>query len=275
MTILGLSEGAFRFGLFAGIFVLMSILETWVPRRARRFSRTRRWSTNFGILIADYLAVAAVTVVIPITAVIAAGWAEANSLGLFHLVTLPLWLEWLIGIAFLDFVIWAQHVVTHRIPILWRVHRVHHSDEDLDASSAVRFHPVEIVLSIFVKAAAVVLIGAPALLVVIFEALVNGSALFNHANFRLPASWDRVLRLLFVTPDMHRVHHSTIREETDSNYGFALSVWDRMFGVYRDQPERGHEGMTVGLDDWQDDKPAQLGWSLALPFRNPPRSPRQ
>lgn len=270
MTILGLSEGAFRFALFAGIFLLMSALETWLPRRKRRFPRSRRWLVNFGVLVSDYLAVAAVTFVIPVTAVIAAGWAEANSIGLFHLLDLPVWVEWIVGFAFLDFVIWAQHVVTHKVPILWRVHRVHHSDEDLDASSAVRFHPVEIVLSIFVKAAAVVLIGAPALLVVIFEAAVNGSALFNHANFHLPESWDRVLRLLFVTPDMHRVHHSTITKETDSNYGFALSVWDRMFRVYRDQPEKGHDGMTIGLDEWQDERPARLGWTLALPFNNPP-----
>jgi sterol desaturase/sphingolipid hydroxylase (fatty acid hydroxylase superfamily) len=165
--------------------------------------------------------------------------------------------------------------VTHKIPILWRFHRVHHTDEDLDASSAIRFHPVEIVFSIFVKAAAVVLLGAPALVVVVFEALVNGSALFNHANMKLPASVDRVIRLVFVTPDMHRIHHSVVRRETDSNYGFALSLWDRLFRTYNAEPEAGHDGMVVGLDTWQDEAPTRLLWSLSLPFRNPPPSSRK
>lgn len=272
MTIFGLSEGAFRFGLFAGIFLLMSVGETLLPRRERRFSRQKRWTVNFGVLISDYLAVAAVTLVIPVTATIAALWAEANGWGLFRLVALPVWLEWIIGLAALDFLIWGQHLVTHKIPILWRIHRVHHTDEDLDATSAVRFHPVEIVLSIFVKAAAVVLIGAPALMVVIFEAIVNGTALFNHANLKLPLWLDRIVRVFLVTPDMHRVHHSAILRETNSNYGFALSVWDRLFGTYNDQPEKGHEGMTVGLTEWQDEAPTRLGWTLALPFRNPPHS---
>lgn len=273
MTLFGLSEGALRFSIFLAIFLAMTALEAFLPRRARRFPRGQRWFTNIGVLFADYLAVAAMTFVVPVTAALAALWAEANSFGLFYQLDWPLWLVWLISFIVLDFVIWGQHVVTHKIPLLWRIHRVHHSDEDLDATSAVRFHPLEILLSIFVKALAVVLLGAPVVLVVIFEAIVNGSALFNHANLKLPLWLDKWLRLILVTPDMHRVHHSVIHRETDSNYGFALSIWDRLFRTYNDQPEMGHEGMTIGLSEWQDDAPTRLGWTLALPFRTPPKSP--
>ena len=272
MTILGLTEGQFRFGLFVTVFVLMSLAEALMPRRERRFPRSRRWFTNLGILLSDYLATLIVFVVVPVTATVAAMWAETNQFGLFHWLSVPVWAQWIIGIAFLDFVIWGQHLVTHKVPVLWRIHRVHHTDEDLDASSAIRFHPVEIILSIFVKSAAVVLIGAPAIVVVVFEALVNGSALFNHANLKLPARLDRAIRLVFVTPDMHRVHHSVYNQETDSNYGFALSIWDRLFRTYVPEPRDGHDDMRVGLIEWQDGAPTKLMWSLALPFRNPPHS---
>lgn len=273
MTIFGLSEGIFRFSLFAGIFLVMALLEAWLPRRKQRYPRSRRWGTNFGILIASYASVLAVTFVIPVTAVITAIVADANGWGLFNLVDWPIWLEWSIGFLVLDFVIWGQHLITHKVPILWRLHRVHHTDEDMDATTAVRFHPLEIVFSIFVKSLAVLIVGPAAVVVVVFEALVNGTAVFNHANFHLPESADKWVRLVLVTPDMHRVHHSVIRGETDSNYGFALSVWDRLFGTYTDQPEMGHEGMVIGQANWQDEAPTRLGWSLALPFRNPPHSP--
>lgn len=272
MTIFGLGEGVFRFSLFVGIFVFMSLVEAAVPRRERRFARKQRWLTNFGILLSDYLATLVVFVVVPVTATVAALWAEAHQFGLFYWLGVPIWAQWILGIAFLDLVIWAQHLVTHKVPLLWRFHRVHHTDEDLDASSAIRFHPVEIVLSIFIKSAAVVLLGAPAIVVVVFEALVNGSALFNHANVRLPQPLDRFIRLVFVTPDMHRVHHSVHNQETNSNYGFALSIWDRMFRTYVPEPRDGHDAMVVGLREWQDEAPTQLGWSLLLPFRNPPNS---
>ena len=273
MTILGLTEGQLRFGLFIAIFLIMSLAETLAPRRERRFQRSRRWLTNFGILIASYLATALAVLIVPVTATLTALWAEANGIGLFHWLGVPVWAQWVIGILALDFTIWAQHLVTHKVPLLWRFHRVHHTDEDLDASSAIRFHPVEIVFSIFVKSAMVALLGAPAVVVVAFEALVNGSALFNHANVRLPLAVDRVVRLVFVTPDMHRVHHSVYNQETDSNYGFALSIWDRMFRTYVPEPRDGHEGMRVGLIEWQDEAPTKLMWSLALPFRNPPHAP--
>lgn len=273
LTIFGLSEGAFRFSLFATIFLVMAILETLLPRRPRRFKRHKRWVANFGVLIANYVVTFAVTYVmafiLPVTVIITAMAAEANGWGLFGRVAWPAWLEWTLAFILLDFVIWAQHLVTHKVPLLWRLHRVHHSDEDFDTTTAVRFHPLEILFSILVKISAVLLLGPPAVLVVIFEATVNGSALFNHANLRLPLPLDRALRWIIVTPDMHRVHHSVIHRETDSNYGFALSIWDRLFHTYNDQPEKGHDAMTIGLSEWQDERPTRLDWTLMLPFRNP------
>lgn len=275
VVLFGLTEGTLRFSLFAGIFMLMAVLETWLPRRKRRHDRLKRWPANFGLLISAFLSVSVVTFLVPVTALLTAFYAEANGWGLFHALDWPIWLEALIAFLILDWVIWAQHLVTHKVPILWRVHRVHHTDEDLDASSAVRFHPVEIILSIFVKSAAVLLLGSPAWLVVVFEAVVNGSALFNHANLKLPLWLDRVLRYVLVTPDMHRVHHSVINRETDSNYGFALSIWDRIFRTYTPEPEGGHEGMVLGLSEWQDDAPTRFGWLAALPFKTPPKSTDQ
>lgn len=267
MESLGFDEGLFRFSSFALIFTLMSALEAWLPRRQRRERRLRRWTTNVGILAADFAAVWLVTFVVPVTAVLAAMWAGGSGWGAFNLIGWPWWLEWAVAFVVLDFVIWAQHVVFHKFPALWRVHRVHHADHDIDASTGVRFHPIEILISVFVKAAAVVALGADPVLVVIFEATVNGSALFNHANVRLPAGLDRIVRALVVTPDMHRVHHSADRRETDTNYGFFLSVWDRLFRVYTAQPEKGHDAMTIGLDAYQGEGPERFGWSLALPFR--------
>ncbi|WP_051213264.1 sterol desaturase family protein [Maritalea myrionectae] len=266
MPELGFNEGAWRFGTFAGILLLMIVLEAVWPRRKRRHTRLRRWATNFGILFSDYLAVTLVVLLVPVTAVITALFAQQYQIGLFYWLDWPLWVEWLIAFLVLDFVIWGQHVITHKIPILWRIHRVHHTDQDLDASSAVRFHPLEIILSIFIKSAAVLLLGAGAVLVVIFEAVVNGSALFNHANFKIPPKLDHMLRWFIVTPDMHRIHHSIERQEHDTNYGFALSIWDRLFRVYSVEPELGHDKMIIGQPDAQDTGPETFLWSILLPF---------
>ncbi|MEM7320774.1 MAG: sterol desaturase family protein, partial [Pseudomonadota bacterium] len=171
----------------------------------------------------------------------------------------------LVAILCLDFAIWLQHLVTHKVPVLWRLHRVHHADRDMDVTTAVRFHPVEIALSMGLKIGLVYGLGPSALAVLLFEILLNGTAMFSHANLAVPQWLDRVLRWVIVTPDMHRVHHSVKRSEHDSNYGFALSVWDRIFHTYQAQPAKGHDDMTVGLN-WQDDRPSRLGWSLALPF---------
>lgn len=191
--------------------------------------------------------------------------AQNNGWGLFNATEWPAALEVFIAIFVLDLVIWAQHLITHKVPILWRLHRVHHADVDIDVTTAIRFHPVEIAISMLLKIGVVYLLGPSALAVILFEIILNGTAMFNHANIKLPLWLDRIVRMVLVTPDMHRVHHSVHREEHDSNYGFALSIWDRMFGTYIAQPKAGHDEMMIGLE-WQDDRPARLGWSLALPF---------
>jgi sterol desaturase/sphingolipid hydroxylase (fatty acid hydroxylase superfamily) len=194
-------------------------------------------------------------------------WAEAHGYGLFRLVGLDPLVAGIASFFILDFAIWAEHVANHKIPILWRIHRMHHSDIGFDVTTALRFHPLEIVISMLWKAVVVIAVGAPVLSVLLFEIVLNGSSMFNHANARLPARFDALLRLVLVTPDMHRVHHSSHRPETDSNYGFNFPFWDRLFSTYRARPERGHMGMEIGLAEYRDDGPARLGWILALPFR--------
>ncbi|MBL4731677.1 MAG: sterol desaturase family protein [Rhizobiaceae bacterium] len=259
-----MSEAAIRFGVFVGLFVIMAGLEYFAPRRKLRPVKALRWLTNWAIIIIDSVLV---RLLFKTAAVGAALWATENGYGLFNMIALPYWLAFIISFLVLDFAIWFSHLASHKVPIFWRIHRMHHSDIDIDVTTAIRFHPVEIILSMFWKYLIVLALGAPAASVLVFEIVLNGGALFNHANFKLPLSIDKVLRLLIVTPDMHRVHHSIIRKETDSNYGFNLSIWDRMFGTYIDQPSKGHDEMTIGLKEWQDEKPARLDWILMVPFR--------
>ena len=260
------NELILRLGFFLGLFSLFALAETLAPRRARVQPRGHRWLTNWSITVLNTLTLRALAVGLPLLAVGAALDAAQNGWGFFNTVAWPLWLEFLLAVLIFDLAIWAQHLITHKVPVLWRLHRVHHADRDMDVTTAIRFHPVEIALSMILKIGLVYLMGPSAVAVIAFEILLNGTALFNHANLRLPPTVDRVLRMVLVTPDMHRVHHSVHRHEHDSNYGFALSVWDRIFGTYTPQPEAGHDAMTVGLE-WQDDRPSALGWSLALPFR--------
>lgn len=259
-----IGEGALRFGVFAVVFLAMALAELAAPRRPLGRGRRGRWLTNVLIVVVDALAV---RLLFPLAAVGIALWAETQGYGVFRWLEAPVWLAGLVAFFVLDFAVWAQHWVTHKVPVLWRIHRVHHSDVDIDLTTGIRFHPIEIVLSMLWKMAVIVALGAPAAAVFVFEVVLNGMAMFNHANLRLPLWLDRGLRLLVVTPDMHRVHHSVVRRETDANYGFNLSWWDRLFGTYVPQPEQGHEGMTVGLKAYQTDDPTRLGWSLALPFR--------
>ncbi|MAU52689.1 MAG: fatty acid hydroxylase [Roseovarius sp.] len=260
------NEATIRLAFFLGLFLLFAVIEALVPRRSRAQPRRRRWVTNVAIVLLDALTLRLLAFALPLLAVGAALDAQAQGWGLFNAVALPTWLEVLATVLIFDLAIWTQHLVTHKVPVLWRFHRVHHADRDFDVSTAIRFHPVEIAFSMLLKIGLVYLIGPPALGILMFEIILNGTALFNHANIRLPPWLDAVLRQFLVTPDMHRVHHSDLRAEHDSNYGFALSVWDRMFGTYIAQPEGGHDGMTIGLQ-WQDDRPSRLGWSLSLPFR--------
>lgn len=260
------NEAIIRLGVFLGLFTLFAVIEAKVPRRPRTQPRNRRWVTNWGIVILDTITLRLLALVLPLLAVGAAIDAQANGWGLMQALDVPLWLAVVAAVLIFDFAIWAQHLITHKIPILWRIHRVHHADRDMDVTTAIRFHPVEIALSMLLKIGLVYLLGPPAIGIVLFEIILNGTAMFNHANIRLPLWLDAIVRQVLVTPDMHRVHHSVHRYEHDSNYGFSLSIWDRIFGTYIAQPDAGHDDMTVGLE-WQDDQPSKLGWSLGLPFR--------
>lgn len=257
------NEPVLRLSAFLGIFVLMALWELLAPRRPLTVSKTGRWANNIGIIVVDTLVL---RILFPTLAVGVALWAEISGWGLLNLVDAPAWLAIPLAVLALDLLIYGQHVATHKIPLLWRLHMMHHTDLDLDVTSGARFHPVEIVLSMLIKMAFVLLLGAPAVAVLIFEVLLNATAMFNHSNVRLPLGLDRVLRLFVVTPDMHRVHHSVVRRETDSNYGFNLPWWDRIFGTYRDQPAAGHDGMDIGLPDYRDPSRLTLPKLLALPF---------
>ncbi|EKV28727.1 Putative sterol desaturase [Caenispirillum salinarum AK4] len=262
------NEAWVRMGAFAGVLGLMMALEALRPRRARLNARARRWVGNLGVVgVATVLARLAVPVVPVALAAVAAekGW------GLLNQVHWPLWAEVLVAVLVLDLVVYLQHVLFHAVPTLWRLHRMHHADTDIDATTGIRFHPLEIILSLGIKLAAVLALGPAAVAVLVFEVLLNGSAMFNHANVALPRRMDAVLRLLVVTPDMHRVHHSWHRDETDRNFGFCFPWWDRLLGTYRAQPRDGHEGMTIGLADFRDPRELSLWRLLTQPFRSPGR----
>lgn len=258
-------ESLIRLSVFAGLFCLLALAEWARPRRRLRVSKPRRWFTNWALVLIDNASLRLLSLVLPFLAVGAALTAADSGWGLFNWLDLPWLLELIAAMLLLDLAIWAQHLITHKIPILWRLHRVHHADRDFDVTTALRFHPVEILLSMLWKVSLVYAIGPSALAVILFEITLNGTAMFNHANLALPKSLDRVIRTILVTPDMHRIHHSTNRVEHDSNYGFALSIWDRLFRTYRAQPNDGHDKMEIGLQ-WQGDEPNRLTWSLALPF---------
>ncbi|MCX7287651.1 MAG: sterol desaturase family protein [Rhodobacterales bacterium] len=260
------NELLIRLSVFLGCFALLAGLERWLPRRPLVQPRPGRWMTNLAFAIIDSLALRALAILVPILAVAAAVDAGRLGVGLFNHLDWPLWLEGVLAVLLLDLAIWAQHLVTHKVPVFWRFHRVHHADRDLDVTTALRFHPVEIIASAALKLGLVYVLGPAALAVLAFEVILNATALFTHANLRLPAWLDRSLRLVLVTPDMHRIHHSVRRNEHDSNFGFALSLWDRIFRTYVPDPEAGQANMTVGLE-WQDERPANLGWALMLPFR--------
>jgi sterol desaturase/sphingolipid hydroxylase (fatty acid hydroxylase superfamily) len=257
-------EPVFRLGCFAGVLLLMVLWEVMAPRRRVTVGRPARWASNLGLTALNTLAV---RFLVPLGAVGVALLAHEHGWGLLNNVSLPAWLAVVLAVVALDLFIYLQHVLFHAVPLLWRLHMVHHADLDFDATTGVRFHTVEILLSMGIKIAAVVLLGAPAAGVVAFEVLLNATSLFNHGNVRLAGRLDRVLRLFVVTPEMHRVHHSVIPRETNSNFGFNLPWWDFLFGTYTSQPAEGHEGMTIGLEQFRDEKQAdRLHWMLLLPF---------
>lgn len=259
------NEASIRLAVFLGLLIVFSILEAWFERKPRVQSRKKRWTANILVSLSNSATIALMASIMPVMVVSAALWAQNQHIGLLHLIDAPIWIEFIATLIVLDCVIWAQHWAMHQHPILWRLHRVHHSDRDLDASSGVRFHPLEIALSICVKILAVIVLGPMAIAVITYEITLNSMALFNHANIRLTGRLERLLRLFIVTPDMHRVHHSVDRAEHDTNYGNLLSVWDYMFGTYQAHPKLGHDGMTLGLQ-WQDDRPTRFSWLICLPF---------
>ncbi|MHA6263260.1 sterol desaturase family protein [Arenibacterium sp. CAU 1754] len=259
------NEATIRLAVFLGLFCLLALAEALLPRRPLAQPKARRWLTNWGMSLLNVVTLRLMAFVLPLLAVGAALDAQARGWGLFNVLDWPGWVEVTVSVLILDFAIWAQHLITHKVPVLWRLHRVHHADRDMDVTTAIRFHPVEIGLSMFLKVGLVYVLGPAALAVILFEIILNGTAMFSHSNLRLPRHLDRVLRRVIVTPDMHRVHHSVHRDEHDSNYGFALSIWDRLMGTYLPQPREGHDDMTIGLR-WQDDRPSRLRWALKLPF---------
>ena len=260
-------EVLIRFGVFLGLFALFASLEALAPKRARVRPRRGRWFTNLMMVAIDTLALRAVAIFVPFLAVGAALDAWSQGMGLFNHLRWPLVVEIGLSLLAMDFAIWLQHLITHKVPLFWRFHRVHHADLDMDVMTAVRFHPVEILGSMAVKIGVVYLLGPQAVAVVLFEILLNGTALFNHANIALPRWLDWVLRLVLVTPDMHRVHHSVEEDETNSNFGFNLTWWDRLLGTYREQPRAGQLGMQIGILGHAELKEvARLDGMLLMPF---------
>jgi sterol desaturase/sphingolipid hydroxylase (fatty acid hydroxylase superfamily) len=263
--LIGQYESTIRLSCFAAVLAGVMLWQWRRPKRAYSQSLPARWLNNFGLVVLNTVVL---RLVFPVAAVGAAFLATERGWGLFNHLAWPAWLEVAICVLALDALIYAQHVVFHKVPVLWRIHRMHHVDLDFDVSTGLRFHPIEILISMAVKWAAILVLGAPALAVLIFEILLNAFPMFNHANAGLPGPIDRALRWLVVTPDMHRVHHSVIREETDSNYGFNLSWWDRLFGTYREQPAKGHTEMEIGQRDWKDPADCVSMWGmLRVPFR--------
>ena len=263
------NEPLVRLFIFAGIFATMAAWEIFAPRREQKLTRGRRWPSNIGVVVLDTVLV---RLVFPTTAVGLALLTEARGWGLFHALELPIWATLPLAVMALDLVIYLQHVLFHAVPMLWRLHRTHHADLEFDVTTGARFHPIEILLSMGIKLGVVAALGAPPVAVLVFEVLLNATSMFNHSNVRMPAWLDRVLRWIVVTPDMHRVHHSIVARETNSNFGFNLPWWDRLFGTYRDQPAAGHKAMTIGIEQFRDPAEQRLDHMLTQPFRDDDRS---
>lgn len=259
------NEVVIRLGFFFGIFAVMAIWEMLAPCRALTVSKTVRWLNNLALVFFNSLIL---RLLFTAAAVGVAAFAQHNGWGIFNLYQVPFWITVIVSVVAMDFIIYLQHVMVHAVPVLWRLHRVHHADLDYDLTTGARFHTLEIILSMLIKFATIVVLGPPVVAVVIFEVVLNATAMFNHANVRLPLAIDRRLRWFVVTPDMHRVHHSVEDDEANSNFGFNLPWWDRLFGTYRDQPRAGHEGMTIGIHGYR--TPRDVSWlpgMLWLPFR--------
>jgi sterol desaturase/sphingolipid hydroxylase (fatty acid hydroxylase superfamily) len=256
-------EQTIRLLFFFGVLAFVAVWELIAPRRALTDSKRRRWFSNLSLVVIDTTVVRFLLPVLPVGMALT---VQEHGWGIMNIIILPSWGKIALAVVFLDFVIYLQHTLFHFLPILWRLHRMHHTDLDIDVTTGNRFHPIEILISIGIKLAAVALIGPPVVAVVAFEVILNATSQFNHGNISIPASLDRWLRFVVVTPDMHRVHHSVIPRETNSNFGFNLPWWDRLCGTYRPQPEQGHTGMSIGLKEFRDPAKLTLGRLLIQPF---------
>ncbi len=263
-TFLLTHEVPVRLGAFLAIFATMAVWEVLAPRRALHERKTLRWTNNLALTVLNSVLVRAI---LPVVAIGVAGFAAERGMGVLNIVTLPHAWAIVVSVLALDAAIYLQHLMFHAVPLFWRLHRVHHADVDFDVTTGARFHPIEIALSMLIKFAVILLLGPPAVAVLIFEVLLNATSMFNHGNVRLPVRIDRVLRWLVVTPDMHRVHHSIDPRETNSNFGFNVPWWDRLFGTYRAQPRAGHDAMTIGIEQFRERRELWLDRMLLQPFR--------
>ena len=259
-------EPLIRGGFFLAVLGVMVVWELLAPRRRREIPRLLRWSSNLGIVAIDTILV---RLMFPVVAVGLALMAEDRSWGLLNVFETPAWFGFVVALLALDLVVYLQHVMFHAVPALWRIHRMHHADLEFDVTTGLRFHPVEILLSMALKLALVAALGPPAVAVLVFEVLLNATSMFNHSNVRIPLALDRLLRWFVVTPDMHRVHHSIHPSERNSNYGFNLPWWDRLLGTYRAQPQDGHETMTIGIEQFRTRRDLRLDRMLTQPLRGP------
>ena len=258
-------EAIVRLFFFLSVFTLVAAAEALAPRRHLAHSRRLRWTNNLGLVTLDTVLV---RLALPVAATTLAIEATGQGWGLLNWIDLPAWIELPVAVVALDLAIYVQHVTFHAMPLLWRLHRVHHADLEFDLTTGVRFHPLEILLSAVIKLAMVAVLGPHPLAVVLFEILLNATSTFNHANLRIPEAVERYLRWLVVTPDMHRVHHSAVPSETNSNFGFNLPWWDRLFGTYREKPAAGHEAMTLGIECFRTERDLWLDRMLLQPFRD-------
>jgi len=257
-------ETSIRLVFFCGVFAIIALWELVAPRRKLTTGKGARWFANLAMVVLDTAIVRLLFPTLPVGIALLAG---QRGWGILNTTDIPFSVKVIAGVVVLDFIIYLQHVLFHNLPVLWRIHRMHHTDLDLDVSSGNRFHPLEIILSLGIKLGAIILTGTPALAVLAFEIILNATSMFNHGNITIPQPLDRWLRQLLVTPDMHRVHHSVIPRETNSNYGFNLPWWDRLCGTYRDQPQEGHVGMTIGLKEFRDPRSLTFSRLLILPFK--------
>ncbi|PXW66432.1 sterol desaturase/sphingolipid hydroxylase (fatty acid hydroxylase superfamily) [Loktanella sp. PT4BL] len=260
------AEPTIRLVAFLGVLAAMALWEVAAPRRRREIPRVVRWTNNLALVVLD---TAILRLTFPILAVGLAVLAEERGWGLFNNVDVPVWVAVVVSMLLLDLAIYLQHVMFHAVPGLWRLHRMHHADLDFDATTGLRFHPVEILISMGIKLAVVAALGPPAIAVLLFEVILNATALFNHANINLPRPVDRILRWIVVTPDMHRVHHSIDPRETNSNFGFNLPWWDRLLGTYVAQPVQGHTEMVIGIEQFRTSRDLWLDRMLIQPLRGP------